>query len=107
MKLNELFEEKEEVVSDDLPPEVIESLKKEITSLAKDTQQQWTNALQLVQQAYEHCDVERPTPAMRDAWRQYEEFITQAVHALNKYQPNGDWRMIAADTPSPAPVTAY
>lgn len=90
----------------ELPPQVQEAIKREITSLAKDTDQQWNNALELVHQAYEHCDAERPTPAMRDAWREYEDFITLAVQQLAKYQPDGNWRTTSV-APSSPPVTAF
>lgn len=105
MKLSELFEADSEDQST-LPPEAAEQLKKEITALAKDTEQKWNNALQLVHQAYDNCDVERPTPAMREAWSEYEQFITLAVQMLGKYCPNQDWKLVTASNPETPPATA-
>lgn len=108
MKLQDLYQKPlTEGDGSELPPQVQEAIKREITTLAKDTEQQWNNALEVVHQAYQNCDAERPTPAMRDAWREYEDFITLAVQQLAKYQPDGNWKLMSADSPSSPPVTAY
>lgn len=107
MKLQDLYPVTlKEGDGSELPPQVQEAIKREITTLAKDAEQQWHNALQLVQQAYDHCDAERPTPAMRDAWREYEDYITLAVQQLAKYQPDGNWRTNSV-APSSPPASAY
>lgn len=77
-----------------LPPDVISELQKNIRDGAKDVQQKWVNALELVHKAYEVAGVERPTPDMRKSWKQYEENLAYAVQQLAKYRGmDGDWRM--------------
>ena len=80
-----------------LPEATISELRKNITDGAKDTNQQWANALELVHKAYEVAGVQRPTPDMKSAWKQYEENIQYAVEQLSKYRGiEGDWRMSAS-----------
>lgn len=77
-----------------LPEETIKELKKNIKDGAKDLDQQWANALELVHKAYEVADVQRPDITMRDAWRQYESLIRYAVNELaNARGMDGEWRM--------------
>ncbi len=80
-----------------LPPIKNDEIKKNIRKGAKDTTQKWANALELVQKAYEVASVERPTPDMSGAWKQYEENIQYAVQQLAKIRGiDGDWRMSAS-----------
>lgn len=80
-----------------LPPDVMSELQKNIRDGAKDIQQKWSNALELVHKAYEVEGVERPTPDLRKSWKQYEENLTYAVQQLAKYRGmDGDWRMSSA-----------
>ena len=83
--------------SDDLtklPDDTISELRKNITDGAKDQDQKWSNALELVHKAYEIAAVQRPNPDMRTAWTQYEENLQYAVEQLSKYRGiDGDWRM--------------
>ena len=77
-----------------LPPDTMSELQKNIRDGAKDITQKWANALELVHKAYEVAGVERPTPDMRKAWKQYEENLTYAVKQLAKYRGmDGSWRM--------------
>lgn len=77
-----------------LPPDVMSELQKNIRDGAKDIQQKWANALELVHKAYEVAGVERPTPDLRKAWKQYEENMTYAVQQLGKFRGmDADWRM--------------
>lgn len=78
---------------DALPPDVVSEIQKNIRDGAKDVEQKWANALELVQKAYEVSGIERPTPDLRNAWKQYEENLTYAVKQLAKYRGmDGDWR---------------
>lgn len=80
-----------------LPPDVVSELQKNIRDGAKDIQQKWANALELIHKAYEVAGVQRPTPDMRKAWKQYEENTLYAVQQLAKYRGmDGDWRMSSA-----------
>lgn len=82
---------------DALPEDVMQEIQKNIRTGAKDTDQLWANALELVHKAYEVSGVQRPTPDMKGAWRQYEENLQYAVSQLSKYRGiKGDWRMSAA-----------
>lgn len=80
-----------------LPPDVMSAIQKNIRDGAKDIQQKWANALELVHKAYEVEAVERPTPDLRKSWKQYEENLTYAVQQLAKFRGmDGDWRMSSA-----------
>jgi hypothetical protein len=82
---------------DALPPDVMTEIQKNIRDGAKDVEQKWANALELVHKAYEVGGYERPTPDLRNAWKQYEENLTYAVQQLAKYRGmDGDWRMSSA-----------
>ena len=77
-----------------LPEDTMNELHKNITDGAKDQEQKWANALELVHKAYEVAAVQRPTPDMRSAWKQYEENLQFAVEQLAKFRGiDGDWRM--------------
>lgn len=79
---------------DELPEDVMSEIRKNIKAGAKDTEQKWANALELAQKAYEVSAIQRPTPDMKNAWKQYEENIAYAVEMLAKSRGlNGDWRM--------------
>jgi hypothetical protein len=89
-----LFEEEDPEM---LPPDIMSTIQKNIRDGAKDIQQKWSNALELVHKAYEVESVQRPTPDMRKGWKQYEENLTYAVQQLAKYRGmDGDWRMSSA-----------
>lgn len=94
MKIEDLFEDNQDQSA--LDDKVYKSLEGEVETFAKDESREWPNALAVVHDAYEVCHVERPTPAMRDAWIQYEALITLAVQYLNKHRPNGNWRVTAS-----------
>jgi len=78
-----------------VPEEAMKDIKKNIKAGAQDLEQDWANALELAQKAYNASGVERPTPAERGGWTQYEEMITYAVEQLHKARKltNSDWRM--------------
>lgn len=77
-----------------LPHETINEIEKLIRGGAKDKDQDWANALELVHKAYEVAQVQRPTPDMNDAWEQYEELLSYAVKELAKHRGlDGKWRM--------------
>jgi hypothetical protein len=77
-----------------LPEVVINELKSNIRTGAKDLAQQWKNALELVNKAYHVANVRRPSPDIRGAWRQYEDLIQFGVRQLSATRGlGGDWRM--------------
>lgn len=78
---------------DALPPDIMDELKKNIRTGSKDITQKWSNALEIVQAAFRVSGCERPTPDLKNAWKQYEELLTYAVQQLAKYRGmDGDWR---------------
>lgn len=104
------FEKIQESDNDDLsglPPEIINGLEKNIKEGAKDLTQQWENALELVNKAYEvgyefknpedeklRKAIPLPTTFMKKGWQQYEDLIAYAVDQLTKSRgKDGDWRM--------------
>ena len=87
-----LHEKKEDLSL--LPEETIKTIQKNVRDGAKDLTQNWANALQLVQVAYQVANVERPDPDMAGAWKQYTDMIAYAVEQLAKTRGiDGDWRM--------------
>jgi len=79
---------------DNLPEDAMSEIQKNIRNGAKDTEQLWSNALELVHKAYEVSGIQRPTPDMKGAWKQYEQNLQYAVAQLSKYRGiKGDWRM--------------
>lgn len=81
----------------ELPPDVMSEIQGNIRKGAQDTEQNWSNALHLVQKAYEVSSIQRPNPSMKGAWKQYEQNIQYAVEQLAKSRGmDGDWRMSSA-----------
>lgn len=81
----------------ELPHDVMSEIQGNIRKGAQDTDQDWANALHLVQKAYEVSSVERPDPSMAKAWKQYEQNIQYACEQLAKYRGiDADWRMSAS-----------
>ena len=84
---------------DALPPGTMDDIQKSIRDGVKPDKetgqyQQWANALHLVHKAYQINGIQRPTPQMTDAWKQYEENIQYAVKELAKtHGMDADWRM--------------
>ena len=66
----------------ELPEDTLKDIQSNITKGAKDTTQKWANALELVHKAYSVSKVQRPSPAMKGGWKQYEENIQFAVLKL-------------------------
>lgn len=82
---------------DALPEDVMSEIRKNIKNGAKDQEQKWANALELVHKAYEVAGIQRPSPDMKNAWKQYEQNLEYAVQQLAKYRGlKGDWRMSSA-----------
>lgn len=77
-----------------LPEEAINEIRRNVRKGASDLSLKWANALELVHKAYEVSGVQRPTPGMKEAWKQYEENIQYAVEQLAKHRGmKADWRM--------------
>jgi hypothetical protein len=79
---------------DKIPEDIIKEIQKNIKKGAQDVKLIWSNALELVHKAYEVSSVQRPTPDMPNAWKQYEKNLQYAVEQLSYYRGlKGDWRM--------------
>lgn len=78
-----------------VPEEAMKDIKKNIKDGAQDLEQDWANALELVQKSYSVAGVERPSPSERGGWTQYEEMITYGVEQLHKARKltSSNWRM--------------
>lgn len=82
---------------DTIPEDALAEVQKNIKDGAKDLDQDWANALDLVHKAYDVSGVQRPTPDLRNAWKQYESVLMYAVEMLAKYRGmEADWRMSSA-----------
>jgi hypothetical protein len=76
-----------------LPNMVISELQKLINQGARDLQQNWENAAELVNTAYHISNIRRPNPDQKGAWKQYTELLKDGVEALYKARgPKGGWR---------------
>lgn len=98
MRFKEFLQEKTYKREDmsKLSQPTIDEIQRHIREGAKNTEEKWSNALELVHKAYEVANVQRPTPDMGDAWKQYEEMLQLAVKELAKVRGiDGDWRMSA------------
>jgi hypothetical protein len=77
----------------ELEPKSIKDLQSLISKGAENSGE-WANALELVHKAYKLSNIERPTPDMSSAWKQYETMISYSVTQLSKFQgKTGNWRM--------------
>lgn len=98
MRFKEFLEEntyKREDMSK-LSQQDIDELQRLVREGAKNIEEKWANALELVHKAYEVAQIQRPTPEMNDAWKQYEDLISLAVKELTKHRGiDGEWRMSA------------
>lgn len=99
MKFSEyllMISEKQEI-EDAIPFEKNVEIRKLIKKGAMSPEYHWVNALDLVHRAYEIANVERPTPSMRNAWKQYEENLLYAVQMLQRASEKGirdfSWKM--------------
>jgi len=77
-----------------LPDSVLGEIKSNIRAGARDLEQKWKNALELVHKAYQVANIRRPTPDQKGAWKQYEDMIKFGVAQLRATRGiDGDWRM--------------
>lgn len=77
----------------ELPKAVIDEMKKLIVKGAKDINQQWEDAKELVDTAYHVARIRRPIPDQKKAWGQYTELLKFGVNQLwNTRGKGGDWR---------------
>ena len=87
------------------PDSVIAEIKKNIGKGAKDLAQNWKDALELVNKAFQVANVRRPTPNDKAAWKQYEALIQHGVRELAKTRGlSGNWRtstmLVREDAPA-------
>jgi hypothetical protein len=76
-----------------LPDMVISELQKLINQGARDLEQNWENAAELVNTAYHISNIRRPNPDQKGAWKQYTDLLGYGVEALYKARgPKGTWR---------------
>jgi hypothetical protein len=90
-----------------LPEIVIGEIKKNVRAGAKDLQQKWKNALELVNKAFHVSNVQLPVPSKKGAWKQYEELLRFGVQQLAASRGiNGGWRtsqlLVREDSQQPA-----
>lgn len=77
-----------------LPDLVVSEIKKNIRAGARDTTQQWKDALELVHRAYFVANVRRPVPTDTAAWEQYMTLVRTGVKELAATRGlTGDWRL--------------
>lgn len=81
----------------EMPERIIKELCKNIRAGAADMEQQWKNALELVNTAYKVTNIRLPLPDQKGAWKQYEDLIKYGVKQLHDIRGiSGDWRVTAS-----------
>lgn len=86
------------VDGEDLPDIVISQIKSNIRKGAKDLKQNWANAIELTNKAYEVASVARSSPHDKHQWKQYEKLIQFAVMQLADARGmHGHWRMTSLE----------
>ena len=76
-----------------LPELILHEIRKNIRRGAKDLEQNWKNALHLLNKAYEVTGIKVPSPEDKQAWKQYEELIQYSVKELADTRGlEGSWR---------------
>jgi len=77
-----------------LPEKVIKELRTLIRKGAQDLEQNWKDALELTNKAYEVSNVRKPAPDQKGAWKQYMDLLTFSVQQLRATRgADGKWRM--------------
>lgn len=77
-----------------LTQDTLTEIKRNIRQGAQDLAQEWKNALELTQKAYDVAGALRPGPDEKIAWSQYEDCIKYAVQQLARARGlSGSWRM--------------
>lgn len=72
----------------------LDSIKKNIRSGAKDLSQQWRDAKEITEKAFEVAGEKLPVPSQKRRWDQFVDLAKYAVHELAKYRGmNGNWRI--------------
>lgn len=100
MKLIQLLEyrEREPMIGGDpkevLPPYKIKEIRINIRKGATDLKQNWKNAIELVDKAYDVAGCVVPTPLKVDGWKDYKDMIELAVNVMAKTRgPYAKWRI--------------
>lgn len=81
----------------ELPGILLDEIRKNIRTGAKDLAQKWASALELTNKAFAVARTRLPPPSRKGAWRQYTDLIAYAVGQLSAVRGrDGDWRLTAA-----------
>lgn len=76
------------------PNDTFAALKREINKGAKDLEQDWDNALELVDHSFKELDVPKPKLQQKERWEQYNRLIAAAVKELYDARGlEGSWRV--------------
>lgn len=69
-------------VQEPFPEDTVSAIQKEINKGAKDIEQEWKNAVELVNYAFEELNVPVPMANLKKRWGQYNKLISYAVKNL-------------------------
>lgn len=64
------------------PNDTMTAIKKKITSLSKDLEEEWDSAVTLLNTSFEELDVPIPQAYSKDRWQQYTELLAYAIKQL-------------------------
>ena len=64
------------------PADTMSALQKQINKNAKDLEQNWRSAIEVVDAAFAELDVPKPMAYLKARWQQYNELIVVSVRAL-------------------------
>lgn len=69
------------------PANTINAIESQITTLAKDLDQDWKSAVELIDKSFEELDIPKPQPYQKERWGQFNDLIAHAIKQL--YQSRG------------------
>ena len=92
-KKNEVLVYVPENPRDPLPNDTVSALEKEINKGAKDIEQEFESAAELVNQAFEELNIDVPQVHHKDRWKQYQQLISYSVKNLYDARGlNANWK---------------
>lgn len=88
-----VFKETDPMHEAPFPNDTISALKREINKGAKDLEKDWSDAIEVVNYAFDTLDVPRPLAHQKQRWEQYNDLIAAAVRNLYDARGfKGDWK---------------
>lgn len=101
MKLSSIIliekEEKEKIIFKEtdgispFPENTLSAIKKKITTLAKDLEQNWQSAAEITNSAMKELNVPIPQAFLKERWKQYVDLLKHAIKELYESRGLSNW----------------